>query len=1100
MGPRGGQSPRNTPTEVATQVGNTTTACSNARRTPPKVPREAFAQRDLRPGFELLTHIREFIISEESNMAKSRSLQKAVRFALATATAAAGVSAVHAQEAPAPAAAAAAPVEEVVVTGSRLQTPNETAISPITTVSAVDIQQTGLTRVEDVLATIPGVFAGMNSTTSNGADGTASVNLRGLGPTRTLVLVNGLRLGPGSALGGRNFSDINQIPASLIERVDVLTGGASAVYGADAVAGVVNFILNTHFEGVKIDAGYHFNQHDNKDQAGVAQYVTAAGDALPTGSVNTAFGKYASVIMGSNFADNKGNATVYITYDNQGAALQKNFDYSACSLGTHHKPPVPYCAGSGTSAKDGAGGYFQAYGNSGLALFTNTVDGKTGQMRPFNFATDLYNYGPLNYYQTPNERWTAGAFANYDVNSHVNVYTQLMFMRNQQDAQIAPSGDFFAASFTPCASPLLTAQEVATMCTPANLAAQGNPSEVYNGVTYPGLNMYIGRRNVEGGPRIAHFVTNSAREVLGVKGDFGDSVWTYDVYGQHSTVDNSNSNLNYLNTTAIQQSLNVLPGANGPVCGGPTSPTGAGPLVTGPGQAFSPNKACVPWNIWSPNGVTPAASAFLSVPLQEQGVVQEYIVDGSVTGDLGKYGLKLPTADQGLQLNIGAEWREEKTDFQPDFLEQQGSAAGSGGKTVPITGQFTVKEVFTEMRLPLAQHMAFAEDLSVEAGYRYSKYSEGFTTNTYKAGFDWAPVRDFRVRASYERAVRAPNIGELYVPQAVGLDGSVDPCAFPLAAGSTTVLTNGVTLAQCEATGVHANQFGHIAPNPASQYNGLLGGNPNLTPETADTYTVGFLIQPRITPNLSVSLDSFKIKISDTISTIGFNTILNNCVTTGQSCNLINRDANGSLWRTQNGYAIDTNINTGGLLTSGVDLTANYRLPIGGLGSLLFNFQGTYLKELVTTPVQTSGANYDCKGLFGPVCGGGNPEWRHVFNTTWSTPWSGLDINVRWRYYGSNTVETSSTNPLLAGAFYAPLSHIPAYSYFDLQGSFNIYKNLKLSLGVNNITDKVQPLVIGSACTTASPNASGANCNGNTYPGTYDAMGRYIFTSISAQF
>ncbi len=201
-------------------------------------------------------------------MANSRSLQQAVRFALATVTAAAGVSALHAQEAPAP-ATTAAPVEEVVVTGSRLQTPNELSISPITTVSAADIQATGLTRVEDVLNNLPQVFAAMNSTTSNGADGTASVDLRGLGPQRTLVLVDGLRLGPGSATGGRNYSDINQIPAALIERVEVLTGGASAVYGADAVAGVVNFILNTHFEGIKIEAGYHFHQHNNDNQAGV---------------------------------------------------------------------------------------------------------------------------------------------------------------------------------------------------------------------------------------------------------------------------------------------------------------------------------------------------------------------------------------------------------------------------------------------------------------------------------------------------------------------------------------------------------------------------------------------------------------------------------------------------------------------------------------------------------------------------------------------------------------------------------------------------------------------------------------------------------------
>src|ERR1700722_3172892 len=192
-------------------------------------------------------------------MAHSRSLQQAVRLALATATAAAGVSALHAQEAPAP-ATAAAPVEEVVVTGSRLSTPQEQSISPITTVTATDLQATGLTRVEDVLNNLPMVFAGMNSTTSNGGDGTASVNLRGLGPQRTLVLVNGRRLGPGPG-SGSNVSDTNEVPALLIERVDILTGVASSVYGADAVAGVVNFVLNTKFQGVKIDAGYDFYQH-----------------------------------------------------------------------------------------------------------------------------------------------------------------------------------------------------------------------------------------------------------------------------------------------------------------------------------------------------------------------------------------------------------------------------------------------------------------------------------------------------------------------------------------------------------------------------------------------------------------------------------------------------------------------------------------------------------------------------------------------------------------------------------------------------------------------------------------------------------------------
>ena len=1003
-------------------------------------------------------------------MAKSRSLQQAVRFALATATAAAGVTALHAQEAPAP-AAAPAPVEEVVVTGSRLQTPNETSISPITSVSAVDLQQTGLTRVEDVLNNLPMVFAGMNSTTSNGADGTSTVDLRGLGNQRTLVLVNGRRLGPGTA-DGRNFSDINQIPAALIERVDVLTGGASAVYGADAVAGVVNFILNTHFEGVKVEAGYHFNQHHNDNAA--AATVAAAGDALPESSVNSAFGKNVAIIMGSNFADNKGNATAYITYDNQGASLQKKFDYGACNLAPATATTLA-CGGSGTSR----GGEFLAYNAGGSNVLDYTVDPKSGAWRPFG-AQDLYNFGPLNYYQTPNERWTAGAFLNYDVSSHLNVYSEIMYTRNQSDAQIAESGDFGQASFVPCNNPLMNAAEKATCLSVS--AQQGSPTEAFGTGTVQGMNMYLLRRNVEGGPRDATFISNAAREVLGLKGDFADA-WTFDVYAQHSTVDIDNGNKNYLDNSKIINALNVTA----------DPATGAAVCVSGP--------PCVPWNVWAPSGgtpgsvVTPAALAYLSIPLLIEGTVTEEVVSGSITGDLGKYGAKLPTADSGLQFNIGAEWREEKADFLPDAASQAGNAAGSGGPTPPISGQFRVREVFTEARLPLANHITGADDLSLEGGYRYSKYSEGFNTNTYKVGLEWAPVRDLRFRGSYQRAVRAPNIGELFTPQVVGLDGSSDPCS---------TATPSASLAACQLTGVTAAQYGHVAPNAANQYNGLLGGNPNLKPETADSYSLGFVFQPRFVSNLSFSVDYFNIKIKDVIGPIGGDTILNNCLASvgnpGQTatyCPLVHRGPNGSLWLTPQDFIQDLNLNLGALSTKGVDVKASYRVPVASVGSLLFGLEGTYLQDLITTPV-AGGTSYDCQGLFGSICGAANPKWRHVLNITWSTPWDGLDLTARWRYIGEDKSEQLSTNPFLAGSPFLPLSRIPAYSYIDLTGTFNLYKNIRLELGVNNIADKDPPLVVGSDCSTSSP--AGANCNGNTFPGVYDAMGRYLFATVTAQF
>src|ERR1700761_5919776 len=286
-------------------------------------------------------------------------LRNAIRAVLAAATATALAPTAWPQQAPVSAAAPSEGLEEVVVTGSRITSPNLTAISPITSVDAGYISSTNLTRTEDILNNLPMVFAGQNSTVSNGATGTASVNLRGLGPQRTLVLVNGRRLGPGQGTG-TNVSDINEVPAALIERVDILTGGASSVYGAGAVAGVVNFVLNTHFEGVKVDSSYSFFQHDNNNSLAQAT-VNAAGYQLPDHSVDTGFGQNVSILMGSNFADNKGNATFYLTYDKAAAVLQSKYDYSSCALGATSSAGLA-CGGSGTSAKNGAGGYFLAYG------------------------------------------------------------------------------------------------------------------------------------------------------------------------------------------------------------------------------------------------------------------------------------------------------------------------------------------------------------------------------------------------------------------------------------------------------------------------------------------------------------------------------------------------------------------------------------------------------------------------------------------------------------------------------------------------------------------------------------------------------------------
>jgi outer membrane receptor protein involved in Fe transport len=1024
-------------------------------------------------------------------MGNNRKLQLAVRAVLAAAAATAVIPAAWSQTAPAvaaaPAAAADAEVglQEVVVTGSRITSPNLVAISPITSVDAGYMASTNLSRVEDILNNLPMVFAGQNSTVSNGSNGTATVNLRGLGPSRTLVLVNNRRLGPGGD-AGTNISDVNEVPAALIERIDIFTGGASSVYGADAVAGVVNFVLNTHFEGVKVDSSYSFYQHSNNNAVAQAA-LNAAGDVMPPSSVNTGFGKDFSVLMGSNFADNKGNATFYVTYDQSAAILEAKYDYAACVLSAVKGGGLG-CAGSGTTARNGAGGYFQAYsganGLGGSALFTNTVDGKTGAFRPFTTA-DEYNFGPLNFYQRPSTRWTGGSFINYQINDHVTAYGEAMFARNESDAQVAGSGIFFTGAQNlpipvPCADPLLTADEASAICSAA--AAQGSNA----------ASLFIGRRNVEGGGRLLDVTRNTIRAVVGLKGDIIDGL-TFDIYAQRDGTETMADNYNYFSNQKVSNALNVIKGpallpsgAPNPLAGQPECNT----VYTGT------DTACVPYNIWVPNGVTQAALNYLSTPGLQDSSALEYVVSGSVTADMGKWNIKLPMAEEGIKLNVGSEYRSEFSSTLPDEEEQSADLEGLGGSAPPVSGGYHVGEIFTEVGIPLIDHKPLAESLGLELGYRYSDYNLGFKTNTYKFGVEYAPTSDFRLRASYSRAVRAPNIAELFFPAIVGLDGSTDPCAGPTPKG---------TQAQCLLAGVSAAQYGHIGANSASQYNGLTGGNPNLQPEKSDTYTAGLVITPSFLHNFSASFDYFNIKLQDTIGSIGGDTIINNCIATGDPvfCNAVHRDSNGSLFKTLQGYVTDVNVNFGELTTRGIDAKFNYRLPLTTLGSLLFNLEGTRLMNLGKEPL-TGGPAYDCAGYFGTTCGAPNSKWRHVFNTTWSTPWNALDLTARWRFLSGADSEQISQNPALAGPVLPLTQHIKPYSYFDLSADMALYKMFKLQFGVNNVLDKDPPIIASSGggfasdCPTITTN--GSSCNGNTFPGTYDSLGRFFFARITAQF
>jgi outer membrane receptor protein involved in Fe transport len=1023
---------------------------------------------------------------EQSNMGNDRKLQLAIRAVLATVAATGTAPLAMAQTVAAnntTTTTDASALQEVVVTGSRIAVaPNDISISPITTVTAVDIAQTGLIRPEDILNSLPQVTAEQGSGESISSNGTSTVSLRDLGSQRTLVLVNGVRMNPGGAggvggvTGNANAADISQIPTPLIERIDVLTGGASSVYGADAVAGVVNFVLNTHYEGVKVDADYGFNNHHNNNTTDLAD-LASFGAEIPPNTVNTGQNKQFSIVAGSNFADGKGNATAYFSYLNSSPAVGYQFDHAGCTLEGGATPGSAItCGGSGTSPN--AHVYeLGLIGGHATTIIDSAVDPKTGVLRPFQ-TTDLYNYGALSYFQRPAEKYTAGAFLHYDINDYASVYLQTMFARNTSTGQYGPDGAFYSLETISCTDPLLTAQEKSVVCNPTALKQNQEyaPNTPANSFT-----TYIARRNTEGGGRQDNYTSDSLFQTIGVKGAFADA-WTYDAYAKLGITQFSDIEGNFIGQPQINNALNVVPN---PAVGGVAGVAVGAPVCESVVNGSDPK--CVPWNIWTPGGVTAAQLAYLTVPSTWSTTALEYIADASVTGDLGKYGVKLPWANDGMSLNVGAEYREEKFDFSPDYIYANG-LVGGGSPSYPINGEFHVFEGFTEFKLPILNEMPYAYNLSADAGYRYSSYTEGFDTNTFKFGVEWAPIKDVRLRGGFNRAVRAPNIDELYAPATVTAGGTADPCW-----GTAPALT----LTQCERTGVSAGEYGHIGVNPAAQINTQLGGNSGLTPELADTYTYGIVFQPTFVPNLVASLDFFRIVIKNTITSLSSNTIIDDCATTGNAalCALIHRGPTGSLWLAPANYVTATELNIGSVSTKGLDFAAHYRYDAGLVGKFSFNLSDTYTTNFETQPI-TGGSSYNCAGYWGATCGAPLPHIRQVFTVNWQTPVPGLDYTLKWRLIGPSKVDSESQNPELAGAYYLSTAQIPGYNYIDMSANYSINSLVDVRVGVNNITDKDPPLVLNGNLS----NCPNTTCNDNTWTGTYDTLGRYLYAHVSMKF
>lgn len=978
-----------------------------------------------------------------------------------------------------PAIAQTAPAEEatgstIVVTGSRVARPNAESPSPITTVGGEDIKEFGATKIEDLSNSLPQVFAGQNSGVSNGADGTATVNLRGLGASRTVVLIDGKRLMPGN-IGGSAAADLNFIPSALVSAVDLLTGGASAQYGADAVAGVVNFRMNRKFKGLRLDAQYGFYQHTNNNPI---RSVVNQRFVAPEGNVVTGGAYDATIALGSGFDEDRGSFVVYAGYRSESAVTQDKYDTSICTLnpsGLNTGGVTDFaCGGSGTPANTRIGGISAANrALAGLPAGSSYTLTSTNTLIPYVALRDAYNFAPLNYFRRPSQRYNAGAFAEYEISPALKPYIDFMFADYSTKAQIAPSGAFFGTRTVNCNNPFINAGGGnVTLGTAICGAALGTATTA---------TFLLGKRNVEGGPRFNDIGFNQFRIVTGLKGDLGEA-WSYDAYFQTGQIKAANTYRNDVSSTRINEALLVNGTVAAPVC-------------------QSGNAACVPYNVFNTGGVTAAAAGFIGIPLVITATTRETIVEGSVTGDLGKYGVKSPFSDDGLKLNLGVQYRTESLATQPDLSYINGDGAGQGGPTLPIDGQYAVTDFFGELGLPIVTDKPFFHDLSLQLGYRHSKYNVRGSTvqnsaDTYKIAGNWSPVPDFTLRGSYNRAVRSPNIGELFVNQSVGLFAGTDPCAGTAVAG----LVNGFTAAQCARTGVTAAQFGNLIPNTAQQYNSLTGGNLNLKPETADSYSFGVVLTPKsFLSGLVFSVDYWNIKVKDAVGGIGAQVILNKCITTADPffCGKINRasaaagPAAGSLWLDGAGFVDDRTTNTGSLKTSGIDINGDYRTTIGN-NKLRWQFVGVYLDKFITQPI-TNDFDYDCAGYYGITCGNPNPRFRFNTNLKLTTA-DDFGFTVRWRYFSSVKVDGISPDADLGGN--APVGNadekIKAYNYFDLLFSLPIKDTATFRIGVNNIFDKNPPLI-------SQANLGGFG-NGNTFPGTYDQLGRYVFVNLTADF
>ena len=966
-------------------------------------------------------------------------------------------------------------VEEVVVTGSRIIDPNVISSSQIAVVDGQDIIDAGITRVEDFLNDMPQVSPGQSITNSNGSNGTATVNLRNMGCARTLVLMNGRRMVPGTT-GGGSCADLNTIPTLLLKRVEVLTGGASSVYGSDAVAGVVNFVLDDEFVGFKAAYSHGFYNHEN-DNSKLQKLQASYGYENAPSDVQTGdTGKF-SMAFGGDIDGGKGHVSAFFEHTDTKPMLQGEFDISACALsgGTGR------CGGSST-IPPGRWADFGGYTGAGFTNIDPSVTRLDLKVEGNNFVPrdgQTYNYNPTNFFQRPDDRINMGFFGKYEITDNAEVYLDFTSMKSESNAQIAYSGTFGNITHLPCYNGLLSAQQYKVACHDwigmggshaPNFATGAEALSYINGldaavaagtiVDYRAP-LYSLKRNVEGNPRQGIQTYKSYNTTLGLRGDINDD-WSYDIYYQNSDVNYANEYRNDLSVIAINRAVNVVNVAGVPTCVAKL-------------QGIDAN--CVPYNLFQGGlpgdagiqGVIDGgqtAQDYLAKSTFINGDGKQKILSGYVAGDTG---FTIPGAPSSVSLVIGFETKEFAADFRPDTATKMGDRSGSGGATLPIGGMYDVDEFFMEVGIPVTN------DLSVDAGFRSAEYSTGSETDSTKIGAYWTVNDNVSLRASFQTAQRHASISELYSAVSDGLvDLDNDPCSIQQNGSAATA-----TQAQCANTGLAASLYNTDLNSPADQYNIKGGGNPKVAPEESESITIGAVITPESIPGLTLTVDYFDITVEDGIGTVSAKTALDKCISTGtaQYCGLINRmPGTGSLWLS-GGYISQQLTNIGEETTTGVDVIFDYDMDTA-YGPLTIQGVTTMLDTADIIEIPGSKA-ISCAGNWGGSCGKNpQPEVSGKYKATLTTEYD-MDLSLGLRYLGETTDLNSNK------------IDFDARTYVDVSAKYSATDNLMVTFGINNLFDD-EPGYTSDAGTAPG--------NGNTFPGYFDAFGQYIFLNLTLQY